>query len=162
MESPKWIRDRAVEDAFNLYQDEGVDAEVSSTFFGSVKEKIDRASFEKMVAHKPKSHAGTSLARAVSSLFGGLLYPGKIILYKPFFSDFDIAIGPNDYGRTKNLNMRQRRAIVVLHELTHVSRRYVDALQFLGMHYFDEAMYDQYTINDRIYEACKDLDSFDL
>ena len=160
MENPEWVSSKAIEDAYRLYQNEEVDAEVSSTFFGSVKEKVDQERLEALVVSKPDANAGTSLARAVAAIFGGVLYPGKITLYRPFFSEFDIAIGPDNRGKDLGLTIRQRRAVVLLHELTHVTRRYVDAFQFLGMHYFDEAIYDQCTINERIYSACENLPEF--
>lgn len=160
MNSPEWIRKTALDDAFVLMQEDTVSDQVSSTFFGDVREKISRDQLEKLIVAKPKKRSGTSLATAVSSIFGGLIYPGRVTLFKPFFENFNIAIGPGETGNSLGLSMRQMRTIVVLHELTHVTRRYVDIFQFVGMHYFDEAIYDKYTINKRLYDVCRDKKEF--
>ena len=93
MKASDEITKRALDDAYQLLQHEAVNKEISSTFYGSVREKISREKLGKLVVSKPDKYAGTSLARAISSFGAGWLYPGKVTLYKPFFEDFNIEIG---------------------------------------------------------------------
>lgn len=154
METPEFIKQKTLDVAFELLQSEAVNEAVSSTFYGDAREKLTREKLDKLVVAKPGEFAKTSLARAISSLGGGFLYPGKVTLYQPFFQEFNIRIGPGETAASMGLPMEQRRVIVLLHELSHLTRRYVDVFQIIGMHYFDEPIYDQCTINERIYEAC--------
>ncbi len=134
-------------------KNEEINEAVSSTFYGSARKKLNREILAKVVKAKPDSYAGTSLARAVSSIGRGFLFRGRVILYKPFFGEFNIDIGENATAASLGVPMETRRVIVLLHELSHLTRRYIDIYQTIGLHYFDEAIYDKCTINKRIYDA---------
>ena len=161
MEEPEKIRSDAIEGALELLQNDEVNEVVSSTFFGDARQKLTREKLEKVIVAKPDKYAKTSLARAISSFGRGRLYPGKVTLYRPFFEEFNIRIGPDQTAASLGLPMGQRRIIILLHELSHLTRKYIDVFQFVGKHYFDQPIYDQCTINKRIYDAWhakKDID----
>lgn len=143
-----------IDEAWRLLQYDEVNEAVSSSFYGSARKKLNREALAKVVKAKPGSRAGTSLARAVSSIGRGLIFGGRVILYKPFFGEFNIDIGTNETAATLGVPIESRRVIVLLHELSHLTRRYIDIYQTVGLHYFDEAIYDKCTINKRIYDAC--------
>ena len=153
MKSAAEITKAAIDGALELLQNDEVNDAVSSSFYGDARTKLTRELLDRIIVSKPEDYAKTSLARAISSFWRGRLYPGKVTLYKPFYERFNIEIGPHETADSLGLSMEQRRVIVLLHELSHVTRRYIDVFQFLGMHYFDEPIYDKCTINERIYMA---------
>ncbi len=154
MDDPFKIASETIDESFLLLQNDEVNDAVSSTFYGSAREKLDRESLDKIVKVQADSFAGTSLARTISAVGAGKIFKGSVSLYKPFFGEFNIEIGPGETGASLGLSMKTRRVIVLLHELSHLTRKYIDIYQVLGLNYFDEAIYDKCTINKRIYDAC--------
>lgn len=154
MSDPLKIGNDTIEDALLLLQNDEVNDAVSSTFYGSARKKLDRPALDKIVKVKPEGHSGTSLAKTISAVGAGKLFKGRVTLYKSFFGEFNIDIGPDATGASLGLSMETRRVIVLLHELSHLTRKYIDIYQVLGLNYFDEAIFDKCTINQRIYDAC--------
>ncbi|NNE67904.1 MAG: hypothetical protein HKN33_15175, partial [Pyrinomonadaceae bacterium] len=125
------------------------------SFYTDARSRLDLQSLKRIVKSRPDATSGTALAKTIAAVGRGKIFSGRIILYEGFFSDFDIAIGSSETGTSLGIPIEERRVIVLLHELTHLTRRYIDVFQFAGINYFDEAIYDKSTINKRIYEACK-------
>ncbi len=154
METPDEIRNAAIQGALKYLQIDACNDAVSSGYFKNVRQKLDEPTLQKMVKSRPDSTSGTALAKTLSAFGPGQIYKGRITLYKGFFNRFNIAIGTKETADSLGLSMDDRRIILFLHELSHVTRKYIDVLQIVGIHYFDEAIYDKCTINRRIYEAC--------
>ena len=152
--------DEAIDGSVRLLQINACNDAISSTFYKDARSKLDKLQLQKIVKAKPESSSGTALAKTLSAFGSGYIYGGRITLYNSFFKDFNIAIGSDATGDSLGLSMKQRRVIVLLHELSHLTRKYIDVFQTLGIHYFDEAIYDKCTINKRIYEACRDCADF--
>ena len=150
------IRQAAIASALVMLKNDEVNEAVSSTFYGNARKKLTEEHLNKVIKSKPDSTSGTSLAKTISAVGAGYLYRGRVTLYRPFFQDFNIAVGLHETGESLGLSMSERRTIVLLHELSHLTRRYIDVFQMAGIHYFDEAIYDRCTINKRIYEAMSD------
>ncbi|MDH3492106.1 MAG: hypothetical protein OEM82_01030 [Acidobacteriota bacterium] len=151
------IRQAAIASALVMLKNDEVNEAVSSTFYGNARAKLTEVRLNKIVKSRPWSTSGTSLAKTISAVGAGYLYRGRVTLYKPFFHDFNIAVGLDHTGQSLGLSMSTRRTIVLLHELSHLTRKYIDVFQLLGINYFDEAIYDTCTINKRIYEAMGDV-----
>ncbi|MEZ5308828.1 MAG: hypothetical protein R2684_16910 [Pyrinomonadaceae bacterium] len=149
------IRKLAIEDAAKLIAEKHIADEIKSQYFSDARTAIDTAFLERTVKMKPDKTSGRALAKTIAA-FGPLrLYNGRITLFKPFFYDYNLAIGSMETSDSLGISMRDRRALTLLHELTHLTRRYIDAFQIVGLNYFDEAIYDKSTINKRIYDAWK-------
>ena len=148
------IREDAISSAFRLLRNDEVNEAVSSTFYKNARSRLTESKLQRIVKSKPESTSSTALAKTIAAVGAGYLYGGRVTLYKPFFHDFDIAVGMHDTGESLGLSISERRTIVLLHELSHLTRRYIDVFQMLGINYFDEAIYDKCTINKRIYKAC--------
>lgn len=153
METPEEIRNAAIQGALKCLQIDACNEAVSSNYFRNVRERLDEPTLQKMVKSRPDATSGTALAKTLSAFGPRQLYKGRVTLYKGFFNQFNIAIGAEETADSLGLPMADRRIILLLHELSHVTRRYIDVLQIVGIHYFDEAIYDKCTINKRIYEA---------
>ena len=157
MESHEQIRSATITEALEYLADDDVNAAVSSSFYKDARSRLDERTLGKVVVSKPDSTSSTALAKTIAAIGGGRIYRGRITLYKPFFSEFNIAVGSTETGQSLGLSMQQRRTIVLLHELTHLTRRYIDVFQLAGLNYFDEAIYDKATINMRIYEVVQPM-----
>lgn len=145
----------SIRGAHEYLSHDAVNEAVSSSFYPDARSRLDVPTLERIINAKPEATSGTALAKTIAAIGRGAIFSGRITLYKGFFSDFNIAIGSSETGSSLGIPIEERRVLVLLHELTHLTRRYIDVFQFAGLNYFDEAIYDKSTINKRIYEACK-------
>jgi hypothetical protein len=145
---------KAINRAKELLKNKECNDAVSSSFADG-KTTLTEAFNNEVIYLKQDEVSGNSIAKTFPPIPD--IYNGFVELYKPFFFRAEV-----DIGNSNSINLKltddDLRVLTILHELSHLTRRYVDVNQGIpgaGL-IFDEIIPegDISTINGRIYKAC--------
>ena len=142
--------DEALKRAQTLLQDAECNKAVSSSTYDA-KQSLNVVGFKLLPQYKTEYNGWVNRPRLVGTA-------GEIELYFSFFQDTIVSQVGNKTSTELLTSPVDRRALTILHELAHVTRRYVHKHDFRAVNQLTPILFDETqsnnVVNQRIYNAC--------